>query len=187
MWHTSGMRAAGSNTVVVDGVFVPDSHTIPGRQLLESPSHVAGEEAALVYQHRLQDRILPYSMGERASEHPAAQMRLAPVMNDMRAARAAWDAAIRRVGGAARGGAPTDRLRVDTKLAAAAAVRDSRRVITMIGEGAGAAVYRSDHPFQRLQRDIETLKGHVILNWDRASELAGRIMLGGELGPADMA
>lgn len=211
VWHTSGMRATGSNTIVVDGVFVPEAHSIPGRALLESAHHLpgdalanlplvsvlaltasapavgAGEEAALLYHQRLQDRVLAYSMGDEAAEQPAAQMRLATVMNDMRGARSAWESAIRRVGGAARRGIPTDQLRVDTKLAAAAAVRDSRHVITLVGEGAGAAVYRSDHPFQRLQRDVETIKGHVIFDWDRASELAGRVLLGGELGPTDMA
>jgi hypothetical protein len=48
-------------------------------------------------------------------------------------------------------------------------------------------VYATCHPIQRLQRDVETLKGHVIFDWDRTTELAGRVMLGGSLGPADRA
>jgi len=47
-------------------------------------------------------------------------------------------------------------------------------------------MYFSGSPFQRLQRDVETLKGHVIFDWDRTTELAGRVALGLELRPADM-
>ena len=49
-----------------------------------------------------------------------------------------------------------------------------------------ASVYRSDSPLQRLQRDIEVLKGHVIFDWDRTTELAGRTALGIEPRPTDM-
>ena len=53
--------------------------------------------------------------------------------------------------------------------------------------GAGASVYFESHPLQRLQRDVETLKGHVVFDWDRAAELAGRVLLGQPLQPTDMA
>ena len=39
---------------------------------------------------------------------------------------------------------------------------------------------------QRLQRDVETLKGHVMFDWDRTAELAGRYALGFGLRPTDM-
>jgi hypothetical protein len=39
---------------------------------------------------------------------------------------------------------------------------------------------------QRLQRDVEVLKGHVIFDWDRTAELAGRIELGLEVRPTDL-
>ena len=66
-------------------------------------------------------------------------------------------------------------------------MRSSREILGTIGEGAGASVYASDHPFQRLQRDVETLKGHVVFDWDRATELAGRVAVGQELRLTDMA
>lgn len=53
-------------------------------------------------------------------------------------------------------------------------------------DGAGASVYFASHPLQRLQRDVETLKGHVIFDWDRTAELAGRYQLGLGLRPTDM-
>jgi len=50
----------------------------------------------------------------------------------------------------------------------------------------GASVYFSSSPLQRLQRDVEVLKGHVIFDWDRTAELAGRFALGFGLRPTDM-
>jgi 3-hydroxy-9,10-secoandrosta-1,3,5(10)-triene-9,17-dione monooxygenase len=83
-------------------------------------------------------------------------------------------------------GRPSDALRVDTRLAAAATVRAARHVVASVCEGAGASVYYADHPLQRLQRDVETLKGHVVFDWDRTAELAGRFALGLGLRPTDM-
>ena len=209
-WHTAGMRATGSCTVSVDGVFVPEARTAPGELLREMTGGVEGDglaglpllgllallasapavgaaQAALdLYRDRLAERVLAYTLGDRAADQPLAQARLAAVASEVATMAAGWTAAIDELATAA-GGAPDDLLRVRTRLAAAAAVRTSRRVIGAIGEGAGASVYALDHPIQRLQRDVETLKGHVVFDWDRTTELAGRVMLGQPLGPLDMA
>ena len=47
-------------------------------------------------------------------------------------------------------------------------------------------MYFDDSPIQRIQRDLEVLKGHVIFDLDRTAQLAGKVALGIELGPADM-
>jgi hypothetical protein len=101
--------------------------------------------------------------------------------------RAGWFAAIDELERVAATTAPDELLRVRTRLAAAAAVRASRSIIGDVGEGAGASVYATSHPIQRLQRDVETLKGHVVFDWDRTTELAGRVMLGHPLRPTDLA
>lgn len=53
-------------------------------------------------------------------------------------------------------------------------------------EGAGASVHFADSPLGRIHRDLVTLKGHVVYDWDRAAQLAGKLELGIEPGPADM-
>lgn len=207
-WHTSGMRATGSNVVVVDGVFVPAERTCAGDDLREAASAVADDrhadvpllsalslvasapavgaaEAAVdLYRERLAERVLAYTLGDKAADQPLAQARLAAVTSDLATMLAGWRAAIDELLAAER---PDALLRVRTRLAAAAAVRSSRLILGAIGEGAGASVYASSHPFQRLQRDVETLKGHVVFDWDRTTELAGRVMLGHPLGPTDLA
>lgn len=211
VWFTSGMRATGSNAVVVDDVFVPSARTCGGRDLFDgtvapdddplgalplvsvlaltasAPAVGAAEAGAALHRQRIRERVLAYSMGERAVDQPVAQSRLAAVMSAVATTRAGWDAAIARLETAARAAPPDDLLRASTRLAAAAAVRASREILGTIGEGAGASVYASDHPFQRLQRDVETLKGHVVFDWDRATELAGRVAVGHELRLTDMA
>lgn len=208
VWHTSGMRATGSDTVVVEQRFVPEHRTLAAEDLLEpgsrtdgdglahlpvmgvlallaaAPAVGAAERAVEEYQRRLRSRVLAYSMGDRAAEQPHAQVRLGTALADVAAARAVLDAAVGRLD---RIGSSDDPLkdRMVVRLAAADAVRRSVGVIQLVCAGAGASVYKLDSPLQRLQRDIEVLKGHVIFDWDRTTELAGRVALGLPLRPAD--
>ena len=210
VWFTAGMRATGSNTVRADDVFVPDHRTLDARAFLDSTVVVDGdglanlpvppvlallaaapalggaEWAVDLYEERLRTRVLAYSLGDKATEQPAAQIRLAKARSDLRQARDHFDATVARLMAAADLGEVSMGVRVDTRLAAAAVVASARSVVSTVCEGAGASVYRSDHPLQRIQRDLETLKGHVIFDWDRTAELAGRVALGFDLRPADM-
>ncbi len=212
VWATSGMRATGSNTVRIEDVLVPERFTIDARELLltvdgvegdgmarhpvppvlalvaSAPALGAAEAAVDLYRARLEERVLAYSFGDKAREQPAAQVRLATAMSDLRAARVRWDAALAELAAACAVDGPgaDEDLRVACRLTAAATVRASRHVIGTVAEGAGASVYLSASPLQRLQRDVEVLKGHVIFDWDRTAELAGRHALGFELRPTDM-
>ncbi len=210
VWFTSGMRATGSNTVRADNLFVPEHRTLDARALLDSTVAVSGDSlaglpvaavlallaaapalggaewAVELYEERLRTRVLAYSLGDKATDQPAAQIRLSTARAELRQARDHFDATIARLVAAAAAGEVSLGVRVDTRLAAAAIVRSARSVVNTVCEGAGASVYRTDHPLQRIQRDLETLKGHVIFDWDRTAELAGRIALGLELRPADM-
>jgi alkylation response protein AidB-like acyl-CoA dehydrogenase len=210
VWHTSGMRATGSNAVRIDGRFVPEHRSIAAASMLQAAEAVDGDgmaglpvppvlalvasapalgaaEAAVgLFEQRLAERVLAYSLGDRQREQPAAQVRLATAMSDLRAARLGWQAAVDDLARQPELGPVDEQQRVGTRLAAAATVRASRQVIGTVCEGAGASVYFSSSPLQRLQRDVEVLKGHVIFDWDRTAELAGRFALGFGLRPTDM-
>lgn len=209
-WFTAGMAATGSNTIRVSERFVPTHRLLDGRALLDSTTSIEGdsleslpvgavlallaaapalggaERALGLYEERLRTRVLAYSLGDKATEQPAAQIRLADARSIVRTTRDHYDATVARLMAARDAGAVDVQLRVDTRLAAAEVVRSARRAVSIICEGAGASVYRSDHPLQRIQRDLETLKGHVIFDWDRTAELAGRVTLGFDLRPTDM-
>jgi len=126
---------------------------------------------------------LAYTLGDKAVDQPAAQIRLAEVEDLARTAGARWRSAIQCLCSGREIGAAE---RVDSRLAAASAVRTARRAVTTACEGAGASVFFESHPLQRVQRDLETLQGHVIFDWDRTAELAGRHHLGFELRPTDL-
>lgn len=211
VWHTSGMAATGSQTVRVDEVFVPEGLTLDSGLFLRgqvpiegdglagmptigvlalmaaTPALGAAERAVEIYRTQLAERTLAYTVGDRARDQPAAQIRLATAIADVDAIAARWERTTTDLQEAADAGYVDERLRVRVRLVGAATVRDSRRVINDICEGAGARPYFSDQPLQRIQRDIEVLKGHTIFDWDRAAALAGRIELGDPLGPTDMA
>ena len=109
-------------------------------------------------------------------------------MSDLASTRAGWDAAIAAVLAGSVEGTPSAQLRVDTKLAAAATVRSARRIIERRRRGLGGQRLPVEPArSSACSRDVETLKGHVIFDWDRTAELAGRVTLGSALRPTDMA
>ncbi|MGA9276420.1 acyl-CoA dehydrogenase family protein [Ilumatobacter sp.] len=207
VWFTSGMRATRSNTAVVEERFVPEHRTIQASDMLNSTTTIEGdglaglpvmsvlalvaaapalggaEGAAEEYRTRLRDRVLAYSLGDKAAEQPAAQVRIATVDDLVRTAAARWRQAMAPL---TSGHDIGEAERVDARLAAASVVKMSRQAVSTACEGAGASVYFDTHPLQRIQRDLETLKGHVIFDWDRTAELAGRHRLGLDLRPTDM-
>ncbi len=214
VWHTAGMRGTGSNDVVLDDVFIPEHLTVsaadfrgdnpPGGQDFDNPfvtypltpvltlvaasPALGGAEAAVEhFRDLLAERVLPYSGGIRQADQGAARVRFADALSTVRAARLVWEDAIEGVCTAYDAGHRLDpRERSRFRLAAAQVVRLSRQAVTTAVEGAGASVYFLDSPLQRIQRDLETIKGHVVYDWDRAADLAGRLELGFEPEPTDM-
>lgn len=209
VWFTSGMCATGSNRVVVEDLFVEEGFTIPGDRMLDcgigpdpmdalplmavlglvaSASALGAAEAAVeMFSERMRERVLAYTLGDRQADQPTARVRLATATAEVRAAAAYWRSTIDSlVDSAASAGGATESDRGAARLAAAATVKMSRSAISIVCEGSGASVYARSSPLQRIQRDVEVLKGHVVFDWDRSAELAGRIQLGMELGATDM-
>jgi alkylation response protein AidB-like acyl-CoA dehydrogenase len=209
VWFTSGMRATGSNAVVLEDVLVPAHRTLEGRRLMRpsggpvdfaryptlpvlafvaaAPALGAAERAVELFRGRVRERVLTYSLGERQLDQPAAQIRLSAALATVRAARANWEAAMAAFVAAAAspdGARPLDH--AAARLAAAHTVRLAREAIATVCDGSGASVYFDSSPLQRLQRDVEVLKGHVVFDWDRTAELVGRLELGFEPRPTDM-
>lgn len=205
VWFTSGMRATGSNTVVIHDVFVPAHRTIEAGSMLTpagagasaegdpladypvppvlalvaaAPALGAAEAAVELFRARIAGRVLAYSLGEKQADQPASQVRLASAIAEVRSARAVWEAALAELTAAVDAGEPSIEVRMACRLAAAHTVRISRSAISTVCEGSGASIYLAGAPLQRLQRDVEVLKGHVLFDWDRTAELGGRIALG---------
>src|ERR1700738_1081070 len=113
VWHTDGMRATGSNDVVITDVFVPAHRlvrvsdiykgTAPGAGLHDAPNYRwpmvaalallaampalgSAERAADVYTDRLSQRVLAYE-GVTQKDKPIAQSHLAEARGRLRALR----------------------------------------------------------------------------------------------------
>ena len=214
VWHTSGMRGTGSNDVVANRVFIPARCAMPAADLrsdappgasltssafvrypmtpvlvlVASAPALGGAEAAVdLFRDYVRDRVLPYSLGARQAEQPTSQVRLAEALATVRAARLVWQDAIDRISDTYDAGERIERRdRGFVRLAAAQTVRLSLQAVNIVLEGAGASVHFESSPLQRIHRDLVTLKGHVVFDWDRAAQLAGKLEIGGEPALTDM-
>ncbi|WP_328392093.1 acyl-CoA dehydrogenase family protein [Nocardia sp. NBC_00416] len=205
VWHTEGMRATGSNDVVIENVFVPEHRmarvldiyggTAPGARLHDAstyrwplvpalalaasmPALGAAERATDIYADRLEGRVL-YEGGTRQRDKPIAQAHLGQAQVRLRALHGLLDDTVGEIEGLLDTGTPVAvPVRAQARLAAAHIVRESRSVIGDLLSASGASVHFTDHPMQRLKRDVDVLSGHVVFDYDTARELAGATAIG---------
>ncbi|HEU5030985.1 MAG TPA: acyl-CoA dehydrogenase family protein [Spirillospora sp.] len=210
VWHTSGMRGTGSNDIEVADVFVPAHRSVPLTALTEGRSpgsrvHPAplyrtplvpvfaltsaapvlgvAEGVLALFAERMRSRRMAYS-GERQRDLMSGQIRLATATADLAAARLLLEDALRDVTrAAAAGDAAGLHRRARARLVAAHVAATARRVVNELCGAAGASTQFADSPFQRAQRDVNTISGHVVFDPDAAYALYGRIELGMDPGP----
>ncbi len=213
VWHTDGMRATGSNDVVVEDVFVPShrlvkvvdiySGTAPGALLHDAtlyrwpmvpalglvaamPAFGAAERVAEIYAERLSERVIAYE-GTKQKDKPAAQARLAEAQVRLRALHGLLAGTVERIEEILRAGDPVARaVRADARLAAAYIVRESRAVIGELMEASGASAHFLSSPLQRAKRDVDVISGHVVFDYDVSRELAGALAIGMKISPIAM-
>jgi alkylation response protein AidB-like acyl-CoA dehydrogenase len=205
VWHTDGMRATGSNDVVVTDAFVPGHRlvrvadiyggTAPGAALHDSatyrwplvpalallaamPALGSAERVAELYAERLAGRVLAYE-GVMQKDKPIAQARLAEARVRLRALHGLLANTVGELETIVAVGDSVPRpVRGEARLAAAHIVAESRAVIGSLFEASGASVHFLDSPLQRFKRDVDVLAGHVVFDYDTSRELAGALALG---------
>lgn len=205
VWHTDGMRATGSNDVVITDAFVPahrlvrvvdiytgtapgaglhDADTyrwpmVPALALLAAmPALGSAERVAEIFADRLGERVLAYE-GVAQKDKPIAQAHLAEAEVRLRALRGLLSDTVADIENAVASREPVPRtLRADARLAAAHIVHESRAVITNLLAASGASAHFAANPLQRFKRDVDVLSGHVVFDYDTSRELAGALTLG---------
>lgn len=213
VWHTDGMRATGSNDVVITDAFVPEhrlvrvldiySGTAPGAKvhsattyrwpmvpalalLAAMPALGSAERAAQIYAERLGERVIAYE-GVKQQDKPAAQAHLGEAQVRLRALRGLLDDTVGQIEGVLGTGAPVSRdVRAQARLAAAHIVHESQAVIALLLGSSGASAHFLDNPLQRSKRDVDVLSGHVIFDYDTSRELAGALSIGMRISPIAM-
>ncbi|WP_158079446.1 acyl-CoA dehydrogenase family protein [Actinomadura sp. CNU-125] len=209
VWHTSGMRGTGSNDIEVAGAFVPAHRSVPLVELAEgrspgsrvnpggsyrtplvpvfaltgaAPVLGAAEGVLARFRERMAGRVMSYT-GERQRDLMSGQIRLAAATADLRAARLLLDGTLAEASGA---DATDPRRRANARLAAAHIAATARRVVNDLCGAAGASTQLLDSPFQRAQRDVNTISGHVVFDPDASYALYGKIELGIDPGPINL-
>jgi alkylation response protein AidB-like acyl-CoA dehydrogenase len=214
VWHTDGMRATGSNDIVARDVFVPERRTIsfaelaegrtPGAALHEgslyriplvpmlcftaaSPA-LGGAHAALHhFDERMRSRVLAYSRGEAQKDAPSARIRLGRATARLRAATALFEETVGGLDETYRSGASFSRQeRAACRLASAHVVAECKGIVNELCDGAGASIHHLDSPLNRIQRDLNTLSGHAVFDYDRAADLYSRVLLDVDVEPTDL-
>ena len=205
VWHTDGMRATGSNDVVIERAFVPEHRIVsvldiytgdaPGAALHEAatyrwpmvpalallaamPALGSAERAADIYAERLTQRFLAYE-GVMQKDKPIASSHLGQALVRLRALRALVADTVAEIEGIIEAGGSVSRpVRGHARLAAAHVVRESRTVIADLCAASGASAHFLDNPLQRIKRDVDVIAGHVVFDYDSCRELAGALTMG---------
>jgi alkylation response protein AidB-like acyl-CoA dehydrogenase len=206
VWHVDGMCATGSNDVRVTDLFVPDHRMTwlasfqsgrglgaqlhPQSQLYRMPmlpllclgAAIPALGAARACVEHLRLHLAEHvTVGTPVvqAERPAAQMRLGRAQVMTSTAELVLRNAAREGYALADVAEPqqtSERIRIRAQIAYAVGL--CREAITIACECAGSSLHFLTNPMQRYKRDIEVMSSHIVYDFDQASELHGRALLG---------
>lgn len=208
-WFTSGMRGTGSRDFVAQDVFVPAHRILSQEQMQsgESPGAEAltgdyplvgapfygvllgavlcpllGITRRVIDDYVAATRERPGFRGLKPSARPAVQMKIGEVMarydSTYRVARAMFEEIDQQV----RAGQPcTVEQRLRQRRDAAIAAETCMQIVDDLVSRSGAGTQMQSSHFQLAQRDIHTIRTHVVLDVEEATELYGKHMLDQDL------
>ncbi|HVB41615.1 MAG TPA: flavin-dependent monooxygenase [Streptosporangiaceae bacterium] len=206
VWDTVGLRGTGSNDIVVNGAFVPEHHSLsfadvtkcacPGHAVNGAPLYripfgsifsytittpiigmaTGAYQAHVAYQ---QERVRVSYSGQKVSEDPFAQARIAEAAAEIDAAWLALERDMTELMAHARAGEPIPmplrlRIRRDQVLGTGRAIS----AVDLLFENSGGHALKSGTPIQRFWRDAHAGRVHAINDPERALTMFGR----GEFG-----
>ncbi len=207
-WYCAGLRASGSNTAVLDNVFVPEHRSVsfsvlregcsPGSKVNANPMYRAPFIA--VHSYALLGPVLGVARGGYAefvqwtrqryltytqlaiAQHVPVQIRVAEIAAQIDAA----ELLARRAFATARADYAGMSLVTRTLLRRdfTYAVRSLREALDDLVKIAGSSGLMDDNPVQRCWRDAHAISSHVVMNWDVPAENFGRVEFGLPLNPA---
>jgi 3-hydroxy-9,10-secoandrosta-1,3,5(10)-triene-9,17-dione monooxygenase len=207
-WYCAGLRASGSNTSVLDNVFVPEHRSVsfstlrdgcsPGSTVNTNPMYrapfIALHSYALLapvlglarggYTEFVQwtrQRYLTYTQLGIA-QHVPVQIRIAELAAQIDAA----ELLARRALATARADYAGMSIETRTLLRRdfTYAVRSLREAMDALIKISGSSGLMDDNPVQRCWRDVGAITSHVVMNWDVPAENFGRMEFGLGLNPA---
>ena len=178
-WRTMGMRATGSNDVMLEGVFVPDA-AIGGKRprgkwgIFHLVAMIALPLIYSVYVGIAErSRELAIEKARSKSEDPDVRLNVGEMENQLRTAQIMLESAITLAEQSKPVPDTTNEIAIRRTLAGNAAVATVEKAMDVAG---GAAFFRSAG-IERLFRDVQGAKYHPLTE-KRQLELTGRYTLG---------
>jgi 3-hydroxy-9,10-secoandrosta-1,3,5(10)-triene-9,17-dione monooxygenase len=207
-WYCAGLRGSGSNTAILDNVFVPEHRSVsfstlrdacsPGSKVNTNPIYRTPFIA--VHSYALLGPVLGLARGGYAdfvdwtrrryltytqlaiAQHVPVQIRIAEISAQIDAA----ELLARRAFTTARADYSGMSLQTRTLLRRdfTYAVRSLREAMDDLIKISGSSGLLDDNPVQRCWRDAHAISSHVVMNWDVPAENFGRTEFGLPLNPA---
>ena len=207
-WYCAGLRGSGSNTAVLEGVFVPEHRSVsfstlrdgtsPGSKVntnaIYSAPFIAVHSYVLLapalglarggyadFVQWTRKRYLTYTQLNIA-QHVPVQIRVAEIAAQIDAA----ELLARRALATARQDYAGMSLQTRTLLRRdfTYGVRSLREAMDDLVKISGSSGLMDDNSVQRCWRDVHAISSHVVMNWDVPAENFGRMEFGLPLNPA---
>ncbi|MEQ8311567.1 MAG: hypothetical protein RIA72_12800 [Sphingopyxis sp.] len=207
-WHVDGMIGTGSNDIRCENVFVPEHrvmdmgemrmgcapgatihahnpiYRMPMTPFLAITAAIAAVGVARSAVANFRERIGVRTMlgtTVKQVEKASAHMRLGEAAAKAEAA----ETILREVGRrnvalteAAGAGLVSNEDRIAMRAQVALAMELCRDAVRLLVEGAGSSAHMLSNPLQRAMRDINVMASHVVYDFDAATELLGRSLIG---------
>ncbi|MGH6969133.1 MAG: acyl-CoA dehydrogenase family protein, partial [Stellaceae bacterium] len=204
-WHAAGLAGTGSKDVAIADCFVPEHMSLPVDAIAGGPTPGSAVNPGALYRlptfsvfpfilsgvalgiaqgaiegftESMRARAATYT-GKRISELATLQLRLAEAAALTDAAEktmlADCDAATRL---AEAGGQIPAETRARWRRDGAYTTQMCVKAVDLLFTGAGGNALYLSHPLQRAWRDVHAASAHVVVNWDAAGTLYGRVALG---------
>ncbi|HEY6419890.1 MAG TPA: acyl-CoA dehydrogenase family protein [Candidatus Binataceae bacterium] len=197
-WSVSGLRGTGSNDVMFENVFVPESYTFefpnprsawqigPGARI-PLMVQLGGTLAAValgIARHAIDAlkelAVSKIPLGTMASlrERPVAQLQLGEAEGTLRAGRSYLYGSIAEIWQRSEAHEPFDlEALASARLASVTTGKLAARTVDLVYDAAGISAMHTALPIERCWRDVHAVTQHVTMNTARY-EVAGRILFG---------
>ena len=209
-WHVAGLKASGSQNILVENVFVPQDYTVllptmqqgrgtPGSRLntgplynlpmlsafalaLIAPILGTARGAYTVWNATLQQRFAALSPAEAATlTHQIIRLtEISSLLDDA-------ELLIRKNLDIIRPGGPIETRTIVQNRRDYVRVKElCLEAVDIMYQSSGGSANYDSHPLQRFWRDIHAIAAHTALNSDNAKESYGRFQLGRPSNPHDI-
>lgn len=209
VWEVSGLAATGSNTVIVEDVFVAEEMQVSVAAMLDgtapgfavndnavwlvpmvllldfnsliAASVGAAEGALEIFIEEMQKKQISYG-GGAAVDSSAIQMRIGRAQLKITSIRNLLDVTLAEIDDRTRAGDPLSEFeRLEMVACGTHIIHNARWIVDEICEGAGSSINFLSHPLQRVRRDLNVLASHGLVNFDRGIEAYGKVLLGRDI------